>query len=31
VIRHFEAPDLLRDGSGKGALLVTEQFAFQKI
>src|SRR5258708_2719093 len=30
-IGHFEAPDLLSDGSGKGTLLVTEQFAFQKI
>jgi len=28
---HFEAPDLLRDRSGKGALLMTEQFAFQEI
>src|SRR4029077_18174738 len=30
-VGHFEAPDLLRDGSGEGALLMTEQFAFQKI
>jgi DNA-binding NtrC family response regulator len=30
-VSHFEAPHLLRDGSGKGTLLVTEQFAFQKI
>src|SRR5580658_735540 len=31
LVGHLEAPDLLRDGSGEGALLVTEQFAFQKI
>src|ERR1700719_3215114 len=30
-IGHFEAPDLLSDGSGKGAFLMTEQFALQKI
>src|SRR5258705_13623186 len=30
-VSHFKAPDLLRDGSGEGALLMTEQFAFQKI
>jgi hypothetical protein len=30
-IGHFEAPDLLSDGSGKSALLVTEHLAFQKI
>src|SRR5207245_7871566 len=30
-ISHFEAPDLLRDGSGEGALLMTEQFAFLQI
>src|SRR4029077_15770555 len=30
-VGHFKAPDLLRDGSGKGTLLMTEQFAFQKI
>src|SRR5258705_7909151 len=30
-VSHFEAPDLLRDGSGEGALLMTEQLAFQKI
>src|SRR4029077_18957041 len=30
-VSHFEAPDLLRDGTGEGTLLMTEQFAFQKI
>src|ERR1700722_12263683 len=30
-VSHFEASDLLRDGSGEGTLLMTEQFAFQKI
>src|SRR6266436_3041802 len=30
-VSHFEAPDLLRDGSGEGALLMTEQFAFLQI
>src|SRR6185369_17088378 len=30
-VSHFEAPDLLRDGSGEGALLMPEQFAFQQI
>src|SRR5882762_3719123 len=30
-VSHFEAPDLLRDGTSEGALLMTEQFAFQKI
>src|SRR5712671_3304060 len=30
-ISHFEAPDLLGNRTGKGTLLVTEEFAFQKI
>jgi hypothetical protein len=30
-IGHFEAPDLLRNRTGKSTLLMTEQFAFQKI
>src|SRR5258706_1603886 len=30
-VSHFEAPDLLRNSTGKGTLLMTEQFAFQKI
>src|SRR3984885_1460665 len=31
LIGHFEAPNRLRDRSGEGAFLMTEQFAFQKI
>src|ERR1700719_4135438 len=31
LIGHFEATDLLRDGSGKGALLMAKQLAFQQI
>src|SRR5258705_3937703 len=30
-VSHFEASDLLRDRTGEGALLMTEQLAFQKI
>ena len=30
-ISHFESSNLLRDSSGEGALLVTEQLAFQEI
>src|SRR5882724_4963992 len=30
-VSHFEAPDLLRNRTGKSTLLMTEQFAFQKI
>src|ERR1700678_2060928 len=31
LMGHFEAPNLLRDRSGEGAPLVTEQFTFQEI
>src|SRR5262249_728524 len=30
LMRQLETADFLRDGSGKGSLLVTEQFAFQQ-
>src|SRR5882724_4215842 len=30
-VSHFEAPHLLRNRTGEGALLMTEQFALQKI
>src|SRR5882724_7845203 len=31
LVSHLEAPDLLRDGPGKRALLMAEQFVFQKV
>src|SRR5215472_9496797 len=30
-VGHFEAANLLRNGSGEGTLLMTEEFALQKI